>query len=70
MVASSVSVRTAQPLLGGDVGVFCLFIRSVGLQVAERTRLITSSRTGGEGAIDQEMREIGGAVEELEGRKG
>lgn len=63
-----VSVRTAHPLLG--VGGVCLFIRSEGLQVAERTRLITSSETGREGAIDREMGEIGGAGRELEGRKG
>lgn len=48
----SVSVRTAHSLL---VGLLCLFIRSEGLQVAERTRLITSFETRREGAIDREM---------------
>lgn len=45
-----VSVRTAHLLLWGKGELLCIFIRSWGLQVAERTRLITwsgPSRVGG-----------------------
>lgn len=51
-------------------GCSAFFIRSEGLQVAERKRLITSSVASGEGTLNREMREIGGIAGELEGREG
>ena len=47
----------------------CLFIRSEGLQVAERTRLITSSGKGREGAIDREMGGNRQGRERIRGKK-
>lgn len=63
----SVSVRTAHSLL---VGLLCLFIRSEGLQVAERTRLITSFETRREGAIDREMGKWVGQQENYKEERG
>lgn len=63
----SVSVRTAHSLL---VGLLCLFIRSEGLQVAERTRLITSFETRREGVIDREMGKWVGQQENYKEERG